>query len=283
MLDYADLPRFIADARAIDWAVHAPRRNLHLGAWQEDWSDHLAILRSFVEDGAYGLDPQDMDSPMLQDACMQWENAAQTASTLLHQALDHGLPAHALQPLYVQVVAVWREYAWMLQQAGNAGAGTPGQAIRTDTSDYQFALQLLALGVLLDAQDEIPSVVEHLLVFRTDRLLDYLSAAAIDLQEASDDCLHPQPFAGLHDFLDQYGDILPDPLLPYLEHHYSRFFALTPQAQKKQPRLTGPQAWGWWALEVGALVVLYDLDDSALRDVPHYPADLVDYALGVRD
>lgn len=30
-------------------------------------------------------------------------------------------------------------------------------------------------------------------------------------------------------------------------------------------------------------MVLYDLDDSVLRDVPHYPADLVDYTLGVRN
>ena len=123
----------------------------------------------------------------------------------------------------------------------------------------------------------------ELLDLLTDRLLDYLSAAATGLLEASDECLHPQPFEGLSEFFDQYGDITPEPLLPYVDQHYSRFFALTAQAQKNHPRLKGAQAWGWWALEAGALVALYGLDDSALRELSHYPADLVDYAMGVRD
>ena len=35
---------------------------------------------------------------------------------------------------------------------------------------------------------------------------------------------------------------------------------------------------GAWALEVGALSVLYGWDDTALRSCARYPADLVDYA-----
>ncbi|WP_284337139.1 PoNe immunity protein domain-containing protein [Comamonas sp. NoAH] len=283
MLNYADLPHLIADAQAIDWSCCEPRRKLHLGSWQEDWEDNLAMLESFVADGAYGVPSSDMDSYELQDACMQWDNAAETASTLLRLALDRGAPASVLRPLYLQVTSVWRDYADLLQQSRNSGCAHTSQAIRAETSEYQFALQLLAMAVLLDEQGEIPAIVEHLLHFQSDRLLDYLSAAATGLQEASDEYFHPSPFSGLNDFLDQYGDVFPEPLQPYLEQHYDRFFALSPKEQSRQQRLTGPQAWGWWALEVGALVVLYDLDDSVLRDNPHYPADLVDYALGVRD
>nr|WP_275585133.1 PoNe immunity protein domain-containing protein [Stenotrophomonas maltophilia] len=42
--------------------------------------------------------------------------------------------------------------------------------------------------------------------------------------------------------------------------------------------MTGPNAWGYWALEVAALVVLYGGEDAALRTCPHYPSDLVDFA-----
>lgn len=280
---YADIPQLIAQCKDLPLPTLEPRRALQMSSWQEEWHDQLAMLDSLMHEAAYGETVSEMASDTLQDACLQWENAAQTASTLLRLAVDRGVPAPALRSLYVQAIPVWREYAWVLQHARDAGCAPTPQAIRPETAEYPFALQLLCLGVLLDEEGEIPAIVEHLLHARTDRLLDYLSAAAIDLQEASDDYFHTQPFEGLNDFLDQYGEVLPDPLLPYLEQHYSRFFALSPAAQKTQARLTGPQAWGWWALEVGALVALYGLDDIALREHPHYPADLVDYALGVRD
>jgi hypothetical protein len=279
----ADTSHLIAHCQALPLAQLEPRRKLHLGNWQEDWDDNLAMLQAFVDEGAHDVSTQTMDSGALQEACLQWNNAAETASTLLRLALDRGVPAQLLRPLYLGVVSVWRAYADLLQHARDSGSAHTAQAIRPDTSQYPFALQLLAMGVLLDEQGEIPALVEHVLHFQTDRLLDYLSAAATGLQEASDACWHPQPFEGLNDFLDQYGEVLPDPLLPYLNQHYGQFFALTPAQQKRHNRLVGPQAWGWWALEVAALVVLYDLDDSALREHPHYPADLVDYALGIRD
>lgn len=278
-----DLPQLIAQCQQLHLSTLEPRRTLHLGSWQEDWDDQLAMLDNFVTEGAYGLLSDEMDSFELQDACMQWDNAAETASTLLRMAVDRGLPAAQLRPLYLQVVSVWLDYARLLQHAHDNSTAHTRQAIRTDSKQYPFALQLVAMAVLLDEQGEIPAIVEQLLMFQTDRLLDYLSAAATGLLEASDDCLHPNPFAGLNNFLDQYGEVLPDPLQPYLEQHYNRFFALSAKEQSKDKRLTGPQAWGWWALEVGALVVLYDLDDSTLRDNPHYPSDLVDYAMGVRD
>lgn len=280
---YADIPQFIAHCKALPLTTLEPRRALHMASWHGEWDDQLAMLNSLIHEAAYGETTNEMEADTLQDACLQWENTAQTASTLLRLAVDRGVPASALRHMYVQVVSVWREYAWVLQHACDAGCAPTPQAIRPETAEYPFALQLLCLAVLLDEESEIPAIVEHVLHARTDRLLDYLSAAAIDLQEASDDYFHALPFEGLNDFLDQYGEVLPDPLLPYLEQHYSRFFALSPTAQKNQARLTGPQAWGWWAFEVGALVALYGLDDSALREHPHYPADLVDYSLGVRD
>lgn len=249
----ADLATFLRHCRSLDWNLCQPRRSLHLGGWQEDWDDNLAMLESAEDDDMGG------------------EDVAQLASTLLRQALDRGLPAQALRPRYLQVVALWLDYAQ--QCRGRA-------PIDTATDGYQFALQLLSLAVLLDAQEQIPAICEQLLHHQTDRLLDYLSAAATDKQEANESWLHAAPFAGLDAFFEQYGEVHAQPLLPYLEAQYTRFFAMAPKEQKRQPRLTGPQAWGWWALEVAALVVLYELDDSALRAHRHYPADLVDHALG---
>ncbi len=278
MPSQTDLPRFIAQCRAVNWDVCVPRRLLDAQAWQEDWQDTLATLETFVEEGCYGRDLDGMDEYELEEACLQWEHAAHLASTLLRQMVDRGLPPEDLPPFYRDALGVWHDLAQAVKRACDAGKLPSAQVLRPDTQDYQYALQLLALGVLLDAQDEIPGIVEHLLLFQTDRLLDYLSAAATGIQEASETTVHPNPFGGLAAFFEQYGEVSPEPLEPYLEQHYSQYFALPPRQQKKQGRLTGPQAWGWWALEVAALVTLYELDDSQLRRNPHYPVDLADYA-----
>lgn len=279
---HADIPALMAQCQSLPLANFEPRRSLHMANWQDKWDECLAILSAWVQDPACTQTASEVDANILQETCVQWENASHTASTLLRLALDRGAPPEPLRVLYVQVVAVWRAYAHVLQHAHQAGCAAKSHAIRPETVEYQFALQLLCLAVLLDEEGEIPSIVEELLCGKTDRLLDYLSAAAMDLEEASDDYWHTLPFEGLNDFLDQYGQVLPDPLLPYLDQHYSRFFALPLAEQKHHPRLQGTHAGSWWALEVAALVVLYELDDKALRAHPHYPADLVDDAKGVR-
>ncbi|HEJ1110181.1 TPA: DUF1911 domain-containing protein [Pseudomonas aeruginosa] len=137
---------------------------------------------------------------------------------------------------------------------------------------------LLAMGVLLDAQELIPALVEEVLQFDTDRLLDYLGAAAIGLTSASEETFHPRPFGQLRAFFEEADGSDAQALAPYLQSQYREFFQLSPKAQKKTRRLTGPYAWGWWAMEVSALGVLYGWDDGVLRASPHYLGDLVDYA-----
>ena len=70
----------------------------------------------------------------------------------------------------------------------------------------------------------------------------------------------------------------PSLLAGYLQTQYRDFFQLAPKAQKRTRRLVGPNAWGYWALEVAAMAVVYGGDDAVLRTCPHYPSDLVDYA-----
>ena len=132
--------------------------------------------------------------------------------------------------------------------------------------------------MLLDAQERLPALVEQVLCFETDRVLDYLSAPALGLVEASDEVFHPRPFADLFAPLRDGEAFDPSLLASYLQVQYRDFFLLAPKAQKRTRRLIGPNAWGYWAFEVAAMVVLYGGDDAALRSCPHYPADLADFA-----
>ena len=91
----------------------------------------------------------------------------------------------------------------------------------------------------------------------------------------SETLFHKRPYGAMRPFFEQVTEALPDPLVPYLQTQYAEFLRLSPKQQKKGAPWQGTF---YWALEVAALAVLYDWDDSALRASTHYPADLVDYA-----
>lgn len=151
--------------------------------------------------------------------------------------------------------------------------------INTRADGYATAVTLLSLATLLDAQDDVPALDEHVLAFDTDQLLDYLCAGGLQLQQVSEELFHKRPYGAMKPFFEQL-QALPDPLLPYLQTQYQEFLKLSPKQQKKGSPWLGT---GYWALEVAALAVLYGWEDSALRASPHYPTDLVDYARGRLD
>ena len=160
-----------------------------------------------------------------------------------------------------------------MREATGADFGV-GAPLATRTQDYRFAIVLLTLASLLNATDEVPAIVQEVLAFETDQLLDYLSAGGLELQQVSEELWHKRPFGALRPFFEQL-QAEPEPLHAYLQNQYRDLSAVSPKQQKKGGPWSGPH---YWALEVGALAVLYGWDDSALRSSPHYPADLVDFA-----
>lgn len=274
------LPRW----RALAKAPGLPRRTLHLPDWQADWNAGMALLARHAPNGGESAEEALLGHAALEHAC-SWETVAQTGSNLLLKGVDRGFAPAVLQQMHADVADLWLEHARLLatareslQQQGHDIALAASLQSRT-AQHYEYALQLLSLGVLLDAQERLPALVEKVLCFETDRVLDYLSAPALGLVEASDEVFHPRPFAELFAPLRDGEAFNPSLLAGYLQVQYRDFFLLPPKAQKRTRRLTGPNAWGYWAFEVAALVVLYGGGDATLRTCPHYPSDLVDFAL----
>lgn len=270
----------VAHATTLALTNLQPRRSLHLADKQADWQEALTTLQHFAARPGYQA-PLQFQAYAALENYWQWQSAGHTACRLLVYGIDLGLPAAALRALYPGIAALWCDMAavadharYSMAQATDAPYGVPAP-LATRTAAYRDAVLLMALAVLLDVPDEIPALMEHALAFDTDRLLDYLSAAALDLEQASDDLFHQRPYGALAAFFDQLGDAQPDPLVDYLQSQYSDFHRQSPARQKKGAPWLGT---GYWALEVGALSVLYGWDDAALRACPHYPADLVDFA-----
>ena len=252
------LPHLLQHCHALAWHTLPPRQPMDVERWSEAWADALAQLNEFASHGYYGLDVPDLPTEQQHQAWQEWQQAARQSVRLLELAYQRGLPPTDLETLFGHVLHWCNDYAQTLRQAADADA-TPPALLDVAGADYPAAVLLVALPVLLERQELIPGIIQRLLGERCDRLLDYLSAAACDKSEAVEQVFRPVPYAALTPFFEQL-EVTAAPLLHYLQQAY-------PASQDSGC------AW-----EAGALVVLYGLDDSAFRDHPHYPAQLVDFA-----
>lgn len=155
------------------------------------------------------------------------------------QAIDRGLAGAELRSIYLETAALWLDYSRLLgaardslREQGEVDFET-APALAPRTGQYPFALQLLAMGVLLDAQELIPALVEEVLQFDTDRLLDYLGAAALGLTSASEETFHPRPFGQLRAFFEEADGSDAQALAPYLQSQYREFFQLSPRRRRR--------------------------------------------------
>ena len=257
-----------------------PRRQLNLSDKKADWKETLSALKRFAASYGYKA-PTKLQAHAALENYGNWQDAAQEACDLLIYGIDLGLSGQVLRPVFLETVALWKDTAMLAQHARAAMREETGEdygvaePIATQTAEYKYAVILMALAVLLDAQEEIPAIVEQVLAFDTDRLLDYLSAGALELEEVNEALFHKRPYGRLLPFFEQLDEALPDLLVPYIKTQYEEFLRLSPKQQKKGGQWLGSS---YWALEVAALSVLYGWDDSALRSSPHYPANLVDFA-----
>ena len=276
---HGDLAAACAAAAQIPLASLQPRRKLNLAGKRAEWKALLGELRRFASSYRY-REATSLAAHAALENYWHWQQSGQTACQLLVCGIDLGLSGEQLRPLYLQTVALWRDAAAVadharasMREATGADFGV-GAPLATRTQDYRFAIVLLTLASLLNATDEVPAIVQEVLAFETDQLLDYLSAGGLELQQVSEELWHKRPFGALRPFFEQL-EARPEPLQAYLQNQYLDFTGLSPKQQKKSGPWSGPH---FWALEVGALAVLYAWDDSSLRASAHYPADLVDFA-----
>ncbi len=261
-------------------ADFTPRRRLHLADKRADWKASLALLKRFAASSGY-RNPDQLQAHAALENFWQWQEAGREACRLLIYGIDLGMSGEVLRPVYLETVALWIDAAAVADHARHSMSALEGEdyavgpVLSTRGSDYPYAVILLALASLLAALDEVPAVVEQVLNFDTDRLLDYLSAGAMELEVVNEELFHKRPYGAMLPFFEQLDEALPDPLVPYIETQYAAFHRLSPKQQKTGGPWLGTYAW---ALEAAALSVLYGWDDAALRASPHYPGDLVDFA-----
>ncbi len=277
-MHHTALPNLLHHCQALPWHRLAPRQRMDVERWHEAWADTLANLHEFASHGYYGIDVLDLDRASQQRARDAWHTAALQALRLPNLAYSRGLPPANIEVLFEHVLHWCYEYAALVRSTHDMGCGS-ATPLNADSTDYPAAVQLLALPVLLERQELIPVIAKRLLQNRCDRLLDYLSAAACDKSEASEQVFCPQPYGALTAFFEAL-EVQPAPLQHYLQTAYGESATIINAALTSigwSGLSTDPDAH-YWAWEVAALVVLYELDDSAWAKHPRYPADMVAFA-----
>lgn len=204
----------------------------------------MSALTRFAGSAGYQT-PQAFAAQAALENYGQWQQAGKQAHGLLVHGIDLGLSGDVLRPVYQEIVALWRDAAGVaehalasLRQATGEDHGVAAP-ISSRSADYPIGVTLLSLATLLDVQEAVPALVEQVLAFDTDQLLDYLSAGALELEEVSETLYHPRPYGALRPFFEQVTEALPEPLLPYLHTQYLEFFQRSPQQPKKRPPVAG--------------------------------------------
>lgn len=154
-----------------------------------------------------------------------------------------------------------------------------------DFSDYADTLQLLCIAILLRDQRSVRRLIRILRSHRgQDGLFEQLIGAYVDDAMELDTCMFGKPYATLLQAV--HADDEPAARM-LIEKHLQQWYP----AMKQHPRWHDGHLriseegyapyYGYWALEAGAMVFVFDVDDDGINHMV-YPRDLVDYARKLR-
>ncbi len=136
---------------------------------------------------------------------------------------------------------------------------------------YVHGLWLTSLAHLLKAPDELHDRIRDVFRDESDPIFDRLAQRT----PSSNVLCHPRPYGDLLNALESGG--------PDADKGYKKFLKKWYSGMKRtywhgSHRGENAGYFGYWCLELAALVYLYEIDDSSFADHENYPSDLVDWA-----
>ena len=141
------------------------------------------------------------------------------------------------------------------------------------TDEYWELLQILALGILLNADEDSRSKILYIRdkVPTPDIVLDMLSSY-YDGRKVSTNQLRGNKYNGLVNLiLNRFSGDIPQRMSAYLKNKWMKDY-------KRQGFLTTHDSnlhVGYWSFESGAIMKILQADDSILKDQQFYPYDMV--------
>jgi hypothetical protein len=201
-----------------------------------------------------------------------------------------GAPIESLRPLFADAMKWFEEwhraYGIYVQSLAKDSADelrTDGTPVHfEDLFEYQLAISMVSLGILLGEADAVRRMSDWLTQYRhTDLLLEGLLAKVIaDPDEETTEFFHEQPYDPLIDAF--YTAETPEEASAFVKRYLEGWYKAFDGVPWHDGHLVVTDEYsnyeGYWAFEAAAICVLYSIDDSSFRDYLVYPKDLADWA-----
>jgi hypothetical protein len=152
------------------------------------------------------------------------------------------------------------------------------EAVPTDLADldeYIVSLWLVSFAILFRVDDSLwQRLLDCIGNEGRDSLFEALVAARSPNRKKARGLLHPTIFRTLFDAIAANGEARNELVERYLEGWYKALRNTYWVDCHKGPK--GGGFFGYWAVEVAGVAKAFGMDDSAFREMPHYPRDLLD-------
>ena len=204
---------------------------------------------------------------------------ADTRTDFLSLQYTAGIPIDKLRGDLDQIVADWERYADALRKFNKQPDLWAFDF--SDRVEYNQAMQLVGITILLKREDLLPRVAALCDAFKgDDAIYDALLFPYLPNRPSPEGFFHADPYNIVIDAIDEED---PKKQADLMKKAVKRWYT----ANKDQPfHDTHKQIdddgsggyFGYWCFELAALTVILGIDDSSFRDDITYPKDLADYA-----
>lgn len=151
----------------------------------------------------------------------------------------------------------------------------------SDLEDFQDALTIASIAVLLGNDGGLSLIVDSLRRYRgEDLLFDALVSPVIGAEPAGTEFFHEVPYDPLIDAF--YTARTPDEASAFVKRYLQGWYKAFDGCSWHDGHLVQKDHMspynGYWAFEAAAICVIHGIDDSGFRDHIVYPKDLADWA-----
>lgn len=144
-----------------------------------------------------------------------------------------------------------------------------------DLDEYIVSLWLVSFAILFRVDDSLWQRLLNCIGNEgRDSLFEALVATRSPNRKKARGLLHPTIFQTLFDAIAANGEARNELVERYLKGWYKALRNTYWVDCHKGPK--GGGFFGYWAVEVAGVVKAFGMDDSAFREMPHYPRDLLD-------
>ena len=142
---------------------------------------------------------------------------------------------------------------------------------------YQYVMWLLSLAVMLGLKEWVPTIATWISTDSDDGQDALVSRlfGSLGVSLPGDTLIHEKPYADLLRASETQGEAQQQAMADYLKRWYGGMKDCYWYDRHKR---LDAGFFGYWSFEAGLVTLLWNIDDSAYRDMRFYPKDMVDFA-----